>query len=180
MSDAKIGVNFPPLHPGCRSITLECDEGTGNLDYKEWEEMPVSGQTRLTADGLRVMSIRELKKFKSDMNESGFKVVMDKKGRILPINVAGGFDPYTGQMVLRPHASYLSALHESYHAKQYKKLGQEIYLKQTRAEREEYVYNEIMKNKDIFTFQEIYEAQRYIFYIRNERWPLPDWKGYEE
>nr|WP_225446023.1 NAD+--asparagine ADP-ribosyltransferase [Paenibacillus arenosi] len=27
VSDAKIGVNFPPLHPGCRSITLECDEG---------------------------------------------------------------------------------------------------------------------------------------------------------
>ncbi|MEB9897314.1 zincin-like metallopeptidase toxin domain-containing protein [Bacillus cereus] len=139
-------------------------KGTGDFDYKEWENMPVSGQTRLTADGLRIMSIRDLKKFKKDMNDIGIKVILDKKGKILPGNVAGGFDPYTGQMVLRPDASLLSALHESYHAKQFRELGQENYLKQSRAEREEYVYNEIMKNKEKFSAEEIYEAQRYIFF----------------
>lgn len=35
--------------------------------------MPVSGQTRLTDDGLRIMSIRDLREFKKSMNEIGIK-----------------------------------------------------------------------------------------------------------
>lgn len=172
---------FDGLNLKSGSKDLELKESTkGNLDFKEWEDMPVGGQTRLTADGLRIMSIRDLKKFKKDMNEIGIKIILDKKEKILPRNVAGGFDPYTEQMVLRTDASLLSALHESYHAKQFRELGQENYLKQSRSEREEYVYNEIMKNKEKFIAEEIYEAQRYIFFIRNKQWPLPNWKGYEK
>ncbi|WP_240517708.1 zincin-like metallopeptidase toxin domain-containing protein [Bacillus pseudomycoides] len=172
---------FDGLNLKSDSKDLELKESTkGNLDFKEWEDMPVGGQTRLTADGLRIMNIRDLKKFKKDMNEIGIKIILDKKEKILPRNVAGGFDPYTEQMVLRTDASLLSALHESYHAKQFRELGQENYLKQSRSEREEYVYNEIMKNKEKFIAEEIYEAQRYIFFIRNKQWPLPNWKGYEK
>ncbi|MCX2824475.1 zincin-like metallopeptidase toxin domain-containing protein [Bacillus pseudomycoides] len=172
---------FDGLNLKSGSKDLELKESTkGNLDFKEWEDMPVGGQARLTADGLRIMSIRDLKKFKKDMNEIGIKIILDKKEKILPRNVARGFDPYTEQMVLRTDASLLSALHESYHAKQFRELGQENYLKQSRSEREEYVYNEIMKNKEKFIAEEIYEAQRYIFFIRNKQWPLPNWKGYEK
>ncbi|SFD38459.1 Metallopeptidase toxin 4 [Bacillus sp. 491mf] len=57
----------------------------------------------------------------------------------------------------------LSAPHESYHAKQSRELGQENYLKQSRSAREEYIYNEIMQNKEKCIAEEIYEAQRYIF-----------------
>lgn len=125
------------------------------------------------------MSIRQMKNFKSEMNKINVKVIFDKKGKLLPAKAAGGFDPDTGQIVLRNEASYLSSLHESYHAKQYNLLGKEDYLKQTRLEREEYVYNEIMRNKDLFLGDEIFEAQRYIYFIRNGNWPLPDWKGFE-
>ncbi|MWJ29728.1 zincin-like metallopeptidase toxin domain-containing protein [Saccharibacillus sp. WB 17] len=149
------------------------------LDYKEWADMPVSGQTRLTNDGLRTMSIRDLKKFKNEMSSFGTKVIIDKKGKYIPKNVEGAFRPLTGQVVLRPNASFLSALHESYHAKQFRELGQEVYLKQSRLQREEYVYNEIMRNKAKFSSEEIYEAQRYIFFLRNGQWPMSKWKGFE-
>uniref|UniRef100_UPI00403F6344 zincin-like metallopeptidase toxin domain-containing protein n=1 Tax=unclassified Paenibacillus TaxID=185978 RepID=UPI00403F6344 len=42
--------------------------------------MHVSGQNKLTTDGLRIMSIRDIKKFKSEMNLNNIKVIMDKKG----------------------------------------------------------------------------------------------------
>ncbi len=74
----------------------------------------------------------------------------------------------------------LSAPHESYHAKQSRELGQENYLRQSRSARKEYVYNEIMKNKEKGIAEEIYDAQRYIFFIRSRQWPLPNWKGYEK
>ncbi len=120
-------------------------EGTGDFDFKLWEDMPVSGKNRLTADGLRIMSIRD-----------------------------------TGQIVLRPDASLLSAAHESYPAKHFGQLGKEKYMKLFTLEKEEYVYNEIIKNKDKFTTEEIYEAQRYMFKLRNGQWPPPNWKGFEE
>ncbi|MDQ0496909.1 hypothetical protein QOZ95_005109 [Paenibacillus brasilensis] len=53
-------------------------------------------------------------------------------------------------------------------------------MKLSTIEKEEYVYNEIMKSKDKFNSSEIYEAQRYIYKLRNGQWPLPSWKGYEE
>jgi hypothetical protein len=155
-------------------------EGTGDFDYKEWADMPVGGQTRVTPDGLRIISIRDMKKFKSEMNANGIKVIIDKNGSILPERAVGGFNPNTGQIVLRPDASLLSALHESFHAKQFKELGKEEYLKLSTLEKEEYVYNEIMKNKSKFSAEEIYEAQRYIFKLRNGHWPPPSWKGFDE
>ncbi|WP_052410129.1 zincin-like metallopeptidase toxin domain-containing protein [Paenibacillus durus] len=151
-----------------------------DLDFKLWEEMRTSGQVRLTPDGLRIISIRDMKKFKSEMKAKNIKVIVDKKGTILPEKAVGGFDPNTGQIVLRPDASYLSAVHESYHAKHFGELGKEKYMKLSTLEKEEYVYKEIMRNKDKFSVEEIYEAQRYIFKLRNGEWPPPNWKGFEE
>lgn len=41
--------------------------------------MPVSGQTSLTDNGLRVRSIRDLREFKKGMNEIGIKVFLTKR-----------------------------------------------------------------------------------------------------
>jgi hypothetical protein len=152
----------------------------GTFDLKEWQDMRVSGQVRLSPDGLRIMSIRDIKIFKREMNEKNIKVIVDKNGSILPKQAAGGFNPNTGEIVLRPNASYLSAAHESFHAKQYLAVGKDKYLKLSTLEKEEYVYKEIMKNKELFNSEEIYEAQRYIFKLRNGEWPPPNWKGFEE
>ncbi len=114
------------------------------------------------------------------MEDNNIKLIIDRKGKILPDNAAGGFNYNTGEIVLRDNPSLLSLEHESYHAEQYIKLGKEKYLEQTVLEREEYVYNQIMKNKENFTSNEILEAQRYIYKLRNGGWPPSDWKGFTE
>lgn len=95
-------------------------------------------------------------------------------------NEAGGFNYNTGKIVLRDNPFLLSLEHESYHAEQYIELGKEKYLEQTVLEREEYVYNQIMKNKENFTSNEILKAERYIYKIRNGGWPSSDWKLFAE
>lgn len=63
---------------------------------------------------------------------------------------------------MRKELTNLSAIHESYHAKQWKELGKDNYLQQSTLEREEFVYNEIMKNKGLFNDGEILFSQKYI------------------
>ncbi|PZT52165.1 WXG100 family type VII secretion target [Paenibacillus silvae] len=150
-----------------------------NLDYKEWADMPVSGQVKLAPNGQRIISVRDLKRFTKDMNEQNIKVVIDGKGKILPEYVAGGFDPKTGQIVLKKEPTYLSAMHESYHAKHWIEIGKEEYLKLSVLEREGYVYNQIMKNKELYTFEEILFSQRYMYKLKNGEWPPPEWSGFE-
>ncbi|AEI45642.1 zincin-like metallopeptidase toxin domain-containing protein [Paenibacillus mucilaginosus] len=152
----------------------------GEFDLKSWEEMPVSGQTRIAPNGQRLMSISELKNFRREMASNNIKVVIDKKDNILPSSAAAGFDPDTGEIVLRREPTYLSALHESYHANQWSKLGKDDYMKQSALEREEYVYNEIIRNKDKFSEAEILFSQRYIYKLRSGHWPPQDWKGFND
>lgn len=47
-------------------------------------------------------------------------------------------------------------------------------------EREKYVYNEIIRNKDKFSEAKILFSQRYIYKLRHGNWPPQDWKGFEE
>ncbi|PEO49781.1 hypothetical protein CN559_09520 [Bacillus pseudomycoides] len=92
---------------------LELKESTkGNLDFKEWEDMPVSGQVKIASNGQRIISIRNLKRFTKEMNAKNIKVIIDTKGKILPSFADGGFDPKTGQIVLKKEPTYLSAMHE--------------------------------------------------------------------
>lgn len=107
----------------------EIDLVQETIDFELWEEIPVSGQNKLTTDGLRTMSIRDIKKCESEMNLNNIKVIMNKKGTNLPEKAAGGFNPNIGNIVLRPVATYLSAVHESYHAKHFGETGKENYIK---------------------------------------------------
>ncbi|MTH55002.1 transposase [Bacillus mangrovi] len=150
------------------------------FDFSAWENKSVSGKRKFTDEGLRVLNIREVKNFKKEMHANGISVKIDKKG-ILPNNVAAGFDPHEGAIYLRKKPTYLSATHEGFHAKQWKELGMEKYQLQTRIEKEEHVYKKIIENKHKYNQEEIYEAQRYIFSLRNNgMWPSKDWKGYDE
>lgn len=153
--------------------------GTGDFDYKEWEDMTVSGQVKIAPNGQRIISIRDLKRFTKEMQGNNIEVIVDKKENILPEFADGGFDPKTGQIVLKKEPTYLSTMHESYHAKQWLELGKEEYLKLSTLDREEYVYSQIMKNKDLYTVEEILFSQKYIFKLRTGGWPPPGWKGFE-
>ncbi|WP_454955110.1 zincin-like metallopeptidase toxin domain-containing protein [Capnocytophaga gingivalis] len=60
-------------------------------------------------------------------------------------------------------------LHESYHARQHYKLGDEKYKAQSRLEKEEYVYDELMKNhKEQLTDYQISGARKYLDEVREE------------
>ena len=60
-------------------------------------------------------------------------------------------------------------LHESYHARQHYKLGDEKYKAQSRLEKEEYVYDELMKNyKEQLTDYQISGARKYLDKVREE------------
>ncbi|MET3212141.1 UNVERIFIED_CONTAM: hypothetical protein ABIC26_005157, partial [Paenibacillus sp. PvR008] len=156
-------------------------EGTGDLDYKEWSDMPISGEVRLNAKGMRLLSIKEQKQYIRKMKDLyGIEVQIDRNGKILSPTQAGGFHPEDYYIVLQGNPSILAAEHEAYHVAQWNKLGKEKYLEQSTLQREEHVYNEIMKNKSRYSDAEILEAQKYIYYVRNGQWPLQGWKGFEE
>lgn len=159
---------------------LEANINKKSLDFKEWADCSISGDYQFTSTGLRIAKIKDLKKIKSNLKTKNIKLIIDKKGNILPNYAAGGFDYIKGEIVLRDNPSFLSLQHESYHAEQYSTLGKEKYLQQTVLEREEYVYNQIIKNKENFTSNEILEAQRYIYKLRNGGWPPSDWNGFKE
>lgn len=126
------------------------------------------------------MSTKELRAFKNSMGNKGIKVIIDKKGTLFPKpNVAAMFDPQTGRIILRSEPRILDSFHESYHAEQWLDLGKPDYLTQSMLQREEFVYSTIMKNKNFFTKEEIYEAQRYIERCRTGEWPPIGWKGYD-
>ncbi|MGW8959547.1 zincin-like metallopeptidase toxin domain-containing protein [Paenibacillus sp. NPDC055715] len=170
----------PPKVSKPKEVPLET-KGTGDLDYKEWSDMPISGEVRLNAKGMRLLSIKEQKQYIRKMKDLyGIEVQIDRNGKILSPTQAGGFHPEDYYIVLQGNPSILAAEHEAYHVAQWNKLGKEKYLEQSTLQREEHVYNEIMKNKSRYSDAEILEAQKYIYYVRNGQWPLQGWKGFEE
>lgn len=129
-----------------------------------WEGKPQSGKTGFLES--RRMSRSEMQSFKQSMKEQGIDVVTDKKG-VLTEEQRAGFNNETGTIYLRKGASNYEAFHEAQHAKQWKELGPEAYKQQSRAQREQYVYDQIMKNKDKFSAAELEHAKRYIDRVRS-------------
>ena len=142
--------------------------------------------------GHEEISKKEWKRFVREMNRIGVKIVKDKNGEILgkpwdKNSKEAGFDSKNKTIVLRNNPTKLSVLHESYHAKQWDKLGNKKYNKQSDQAKEEHVFREIMRNKHLFNEKEIDSAKRYIKYMRSaetpekRKWPHKDWdsEGYE-
>lgn len=130
-----------------------------------WEGKPQSGKTGYLESPR--LNRAEVQGFKENMKQQGIDVVIDKKG-VLPESARAGFDPKTGTIYLRKGATDYEAFHESKHAEQWKELGKENYLKQSTLEREQYVYDQIMKNKDRFSPAELEHAKNYINRVRNQ------------
>lgn len=189
-----------PRHPLCRCFyTIEDDNklfdksqklkynddkelenlvNQNELDLNRWDDKKVSGEYQYNSSGNRLAKTKDIKQVRHFLNKHDIGFVIDTKNRILPSFAAGGFNPHTGELVLREHPTYLSLRHESFHAEQYAKLGKEKYMLQTSLEREEYVYSQIMKHKNQFDHNEIYNAQYYIYTLRNGECPPPNWEGY--
>lgn len=137
-----------------------------------WEGKPQSGRTGFLESPR--MSRSEVQTYKRGMNEQGIDVVVDKKG-VLPENARAAFDPQTGTIYLRKGATQYEAFHEAQHAQQWRQMGKEAYLRQSRLQREQHVYDQIMKNKDRFGQAELDHARDYMNAVRRQHGldPLP-------
>ena len=135
------------------------------MDANPWEGKPQSGKTGFLESPR--MTRAELQAFKESMKQQGIDVVIDKKG-VLGEHQRAGFDFNNGKVYLRKGASGYEAFHEAQHAKQWKELGADAYKQQSRVAREQYVYDQIMKNKDQFTPEELQHATDYINRLRND------------
>jgi len=91
--------------------------------------------------------------------------------RVLKGDVAAAFDPRNGTIYLKKNATLYEASHEGAHAKQWSKLGKEKYNDQTRIQKEQFVFDELMKNKELLTLEQINHAEAYIFKVKNGYWP---------
>ena len=131
-------------------------------------------EAKFNAEGERLMSVRELKAFKKKMNDIGVKVETDLKKKVIKGKQAAAFDNQNGIIYLRKEPTMYQALHESHHAEQWKKLGVEAYNSQSRLQKEQYVYEQLMKNTEILSPSEINHAKAYIYFVRNSYWPPLD------
>lgn len=85
-------------------------------------------------------------------------------------------DPTTGQrtgtIYVQKGVTDYELTHELMHAKQFHQLGYEAYwVKQTKLQREEFVFNELTKNKNQWSEAEVTHAADYIEFVRYGKWP---------
>ena len=156
--------NFPDANINVNSID--------NVDFRRKE-------VKYDELGQEIMSIKDYKNFKKEMESIGIGVEIDSKGNVLKGDYVAGFNPLDGVIYIKKKPTKLSARHEAFHAEQYLSLGKDKYLKLRPELREEYVFKRIMES-NLFNEAEKYTAQRYIYYIRNNKqWPPIEWKGYD-
>jgi hypothetical protein len=133
-------------------------------------------QSRFNDGGERVMTVREFKQFKKDMAIKGVKVVLDKKRKILTGDRQAGFDPHIQTLYLKKPPKIYDAMHEGFHAEQWHQMGHEAYNSQNRLQKEQYVYEQLMENKESLTESQINHAGAYIEFVESGNWPPFDTK----
>lgn len=93
---------------------------------------------------------------------------MDKKLKKIKPGMAAGFDYSTGIIYIRKDASVLDLYHEGYHAEMFASVGKENYVAYGKLVREEYVYEQVMKNSHLFNDKEIKLSKDYIEDLRRK------------
>lgn len=78
------------------------------------------------------------------------------------------FDFGKGEIIIKKNPSVINLYHEGYHAEQWLDIGKEAYMKLSRLEREEYVFEQIMKNKHLFDDASLDHSLDYIERLRNK------------
>ena len=131
-----------------------------NIDYRKTEnEIFKTGERKATS--------KQIRNYKKQMKNKGIDVVVDKKGKRLIGNKMAGFDYSNGTIYIRKDAGVIDLYHEGYHAQQYLEIGKDSYIALGTLNREEYVYEHIMKNKSLFNEAELQGATSYIESLRN-------------
>lgn len=135
-----------------------CPQGTKNLDHLG-DGRPVSGHAGFLNSPR--LSRSELGKIRQEMADIGVKFVKNAD-KHLPPGVRGGFDFSSGTLYLRKGATRYEAFHEMTHAKQFAELGQKAYISLGTYARESHVFNQVFKNRSMFTSSEVKHAIGYM------------------
>lgn len=145
-------------------------EPVGTSDWMEsqpnpWERKKQSGKAYLGSPPLKRSQLQHMRTLAQQQYGVEMKVL--KEGdemlsmmRVLHMRAA--FQASTKTVFLQPQATYYEASHELKHAEQCAQLGIEVYAKQTRLDKEMYVYQELMKERRQLTSAEIEHATGYI------------------
>lgn len=120
----------------------------------------------------RIITRKELKQYKKEMNAIGVEVVLVKRGKKIPKDktgkAVGAYDHDTKIIYLKKPPKKYTAMHERIHAEQHNKLGDKEYKAQTRIEKEQHVYDKLMENKHLLTEDEINHADDYLKGVKYE------------
>ncbi|WP_235617280.1 zincin-like metallopeptidase toxin domain-containing protein [Lysinibacillus mangiferihumi] len=96
----------------------------------------------------------------------GVPVKVDKKEKILKGGYEAAFDYGNGQIFIKKNPTVVNLYHEGYHAEQWLDIGKDAYMKLSRLDREEYVFEQIMKNKHLFDKDSLDHSLEYIERLR--------------
>jgi len=83
-------------------------------------------------------------------------------------NLVGAFNSKTGQFFLAKECTELVAFHEQAHLKQFLELGEETYQTLNKLQKETYVFEQILANKNKWTRAELEDALKYLNNIRTD------------
>ncbi|WP_429953907.1 zincin-like metallopeptidase toxin domain-containing protein [Enterococcus sp. AZ192] len=72
----------------------------------------------------------------------------------------------TGEIILPKNPTQIALHHEGFHAGQWLDIGQDAYTKLSTLQREEYVFEQIMKNQHLFDDRSIIHSIEYIEHLR--------------
>ncbi|SHL84535.1 type VI secretion system tube protein TssD [Hymenobacter psychrotolerans] len=139
------------------------------IDKEKWVGKPRSKDGFL---GSRELSRRAIAGWANKLaNSYGVRLEILSKGSPILTYMdqhkkQGGFQAGTAAIYLRPGPTHYEMLHEAAHAEQWHRLGADDYARQSRLQKETYVYEELMRQKPTLTPQEIKHATAYINDIR--------------
>ncbi|MFC0232619.1 zincin-like metallopeptidase toxin domain-containing protein [Vagococcus entomophilus] len=151
--------SYKELQSTARNMSAVEKADGSNLDYRRIN-------IQQNDIGERLATRKEIRSFKKKFGQNGVKLTIDKKGKILPANVDGGFNFKTGKIVLPKNPTQIALHHEGFHAEQWLNIGQDAYAKLAVLEREEHVFEQIMKNQHLFDDQSIIHSIEYIERLR--------------
>ncbi|TGV30858.1 hypothetical protein EN829_035365 [Mesorhizobium sp. M00.F.Ca.ET.186.01.1.1] len=141
--------------------------GKNNREVNEtFDYRKVNKQTN--GRGETLATRKEVKQFKKKWEQLGIPVIVDKKGKVLKDGYEAAFNFGNGQILIKKNPTIVNLYHEGYHAEQWMDIGKDAYMKLSRLEREEYVFEQILKNRHLFDEASIGHSLDYIERLRNK------------
>ena len=152
------------LPQGLKGFKANMPKENGNVNSDEFDFRNIKIKTNELGETLATR--KELKMYKKEWGKEGIKVTIDKYGKKLPSNVDGGFNFHKGEIILPKNPTKVSVHHEGFHAEQWLDIGKDSYMQLSPLQREEYVFEQIMKNQHLFDDASIIHSQNYIDRLR--------------